>query len=104
MGFASALTSEMRGAPASTGKTPATQARSCKLIRLVAHVSLDRRSRSHTRPSGRAKHGRRPTRATDKAMKRFLKPIIILPVLVGIVSSFLVFLVVWERRKERPHP
>src|SRR3954470_18416499 len=100
MGFASALTSERR-ARACTGKTPATEARSCKLFRLVAHVSLDRGSNDHNAP-GRAKHGRRPTRATNKAMKRFLKPIIILPVLVGIVSSFLVFLTIWERRKANP--
>jgi peroxiredoxin len=33
-------------------------------------------------------------------MKRFLKSRIILPVLVGIVSSFLIFLTIWERRKE----
>jgi hypothetical protein len=34
-------------------------------------------------------------------MRRILRPIIILPVLVGIVSSFLIFLSMWERRKEK---
>lgn len=34
-------------------------------------------------------------------MKRILKPIIILPVVAGIVSSFLIFLTIWERGKEQ---
>jgi peroxiredoxin len=34
-------------------------------------------------------------------MKRFLKPIIILPILVGILSTFFIFLTIWERRKEK---
>jgi len=34
-------------------------------------------------------------------MKRILRPIIILPVLIGMVASFLIFLTIWERRKEK---
>src|SRR5947209_9040013 len=33
-------------------------------------------------------------------MKRILKPIIIIPALVGIFCSLLIFLKIWERRKE----
>ncbi len=36
-------------------------------------------------------------------MKKILRPIIIVPALVGIISSFLIFLAIWEHRKENLH-
>jgi thiol-disulfide isomerase/thioredoxin len=37
-------------------------------------------------------------------MRRILTPIIFLPALIGIITSFFIFLKIWEKRKENPRP